>query len=203
MSEQTQAETPLARLLAEGPRAIGVGVEQFAAELRPWDADVVTVDWRPPAAGAAPDAVTLAWNTTLLASLYDGVARAAQGWLCAYLAERAPANLGAPLASLSRFQEAVGENERLLAVNRRLLRSAAAETDAGAPPSVAESGLIKLTVTENAIQVVQGAVALVGNPGLSRKNPLERHLRDVLCARIHTPQGDAVRLAAGRAALGI
>ncbi len=160
------------------------------------------VDWRPSAAGAAPDAVTLAWNTTLLASLYDGVARAAQGWLCAHLTERAPANLGAPLASLPRFQEALGENERLLSVNRRLLRSAAAETDAGAPPSATESGLIKLTVTENAIAVVQGAVALVGNPGLSRNNPLERHLRDVLCARIHTPQGDAVRLAAGRAALG-
>ncbi|AWB21437.1 acyl-CoA dehydrogenase [Methylobacterium currus] len=160
------------------------------------------VDWRPPAAWATPDPVTLAWNTTLLASLYDGVARAAQGWLRAHLTERAPANLGAPLASLPRVQEAVGESERLLAVNRRLLRGAAAETDAGSPPPVAESGLIKLTVTENAIQVVQGAVALVGNPGLSRNNPLERHLRDVLCARIHTPQGDAVRLAAGRAALG-
>ncbi|AWN51509.1 acyl-CoA dehydrogenase family protein [Methylobacterium sp. 17Sr1-1] len=159
------------------------------------------VDWRPPAAWAAPDATTLAWNTTLLASLYDGVARAAQAWLRAHLTERAPANLGAPLASLPRFQEAVGEGERLLAVNRRLLAGAAAETDAGSPPSATESGLVKLTVTENAIQVVQGAVALVGNPGLSRQNPLERHLRDVLCARIHTPQGDAVRLAAGRAAL--
>ncbi|TNC09876.1 acyl-CoA dehydrogenase [Methylobacterium terricola] len=161
------------------------------------------LDLRPPAAWAGPDPVTLAWNTTLLASLYDGVARAAQAWLCAHLAERAPANLGAPLASLPRFQEAVGENARRLAVNRRLLRSVAAETDAGAPPSAEESGVVKLTVTETAIAVVQDAVALVGNPGLSRRNPLERHLRDVLCARIHTPQGDAVRLAAGRAALGV
>jgi alkylation response protein AidB-like acyl-CoA dehydrogenase len=56
-------------------------------------------------------------------------------------------------------------------------------------------------VTENAIQVVQRAVELTGNPGLSRGNPLERHLRDVLCARIHTPQADTIRLAAGRAAL--
>lgn len=162
--------------------------------------DDYALDLRPPAAWAGPDPVTLAWNTTLLASLYDGVARAAQGWLCGHLTGRAPANLGAPLASLPRFQDAVGENARRLAVNRRLLRSVAAETDAGAAPSAEESGLVKLTVTENAISVVQDAVALVGNPGLSRKNPLERHLRDVLCARIHTPQGDAVRLAAGRAA---
>jgi alkylation response protein AidB-like acyl-CoA dehydrogenase len=46
-------------------------------------------------------------------------------------------------------------------------------------------------------------VTLTGNHGLSRSNPLERHLRDVLCARIHTPQPDAAHLAAGRAALGL
>ena len=45
-------------------------------------------------------------------------------------------------------------------------------------------------------------MALTGNHGLSRANPLERHLRDVLCARIHTPQADAAHVAAGRAALG-
>ncbi|KMO15628.1 acyl-CoA dehydrogenase family protein [Methylobacterium platani] len=160
------------------------------------------LDLRPPAEWGGPDPVTTAWLTTLLGGLYDGVARAAQAWLCGHLVERRPANLGAPLASLPRIQEAVGENARRLAVNRRLLRGVAAETDAGEPPSASEGGLVKLTVTENAIAVVQDAVALVGNPGLSRRNPLERHLRDVLCARIHTPQGDAVRLAAGRAALG-
>ena len=62
---------------------------------------------------------------------------------------------------------------------------------------------VKLTVTENAIQAVQRVAELCGNAALSRNNPLERHLRDVLCARIHWPQGDAVRVAAGRAALGV
>jgi alkylation response protein AidB-like acyl-CoA dehydrogenase len=57
-------------------------------------------------------------------------------------------------------------------------------------------------VAENAITAVQQAVALSSNHGLSRTNPLERHLRDVLCARIHTPQADAAHIAAGRAALG-
>ena len=45
------------------------------------------------------------------------------------------------------------------------------------------------------------AVALIGNAGLSRRNPLERHLRDVLCGRIHTPQDDVVLTSAGRALL--
>lgn len=161
------------------------------------------VDLRAPADWGPPDLHYLAWNTTAIASVYDGVARAAQAWFIAFLRGRVPSNLGAPLATLPRFQEAVGENERLLAVNRRLLEAAASAADRGEPGSAAESGFVKLTVTENAIAIVQRALESAGNPGLSRSAPLERHLRDVLCARVHTPQGDSVRLAAGRAALGL
>ncbi len=164
---------------------------------------VNAVDLRPPAGWQAPDSLQQAWSCALLAALYDGVARAAQAWLLAFLRERTPGSLGAPLASLPRFQEAVGENERLLAVNARLVAALAADTDAGAPPAPRDAGFIKITVTENAIQLVQQAAELCGNAGLSRRNPLERHLRDVLCARIHWPQGDAVRSTAGRAALGL
>jgi alkylation response protein AidB-like acyl-CoA dehydrogenase len=52
-----------------------------------------------------------------------------------------------------------------------------------------------------AIGAVEQAVALVGNNGLTRKYPLERHYRDVLCARVHTPQDDSVVTAAGQSAL--
>jgi alkylation response protein AidB-like acyl-CoA dehydrogenase len=52
-----------------------------------------------------------------------------------------------------------------------------------------------------AIGAVGQAVALVGNNALTRRNPLERHYRDVLCARVHTPQDDSITVAAGRAAL--
>jgi alkylation response protein AidB-like acyl-CoA dehydrogenase len=48
---------------------------------------------------------------------------------------------------------------------------------------------------------VTQAVELVGNNALTRKNPLERHYRDILCARVHTPQDDSVLLEAGRIAL--
>lgn len=47
------------------------------------------------------------------------------------------------------------------------------------------------------------ALQVSGNHGLSRYNPLERHYRDVLCSRIHTPQNDSILLAAGRTALGV
>ncbi len=63
------------------------------------------------------------------------------------------------------------------------------------------AAIAKLTGTRAAIKVVERAVALVGNNGLTRKYPLDRHYRDVLCARVHTPQDDSVVAAAGRSAL--
>jgi len=159
-------------------------------------------DLRPPAAWGRPDASHAAWNTLLIAALYTGVARAARDWLVQFLNARKPANLGAALATLPRMQEAVGRIEARLLANDRLIADAATAEDRGEGLSAAQTGLIKTLAAENAIEVVQQAIALCGNHGLARGNPLERHLRDVLCARIHTPQPDAAYLAAGRLALG-
>ena len=162
---------------------------EFAADLRP------PQDW---AAGEAGQPV---WIAVLIGALYDGVARAARDWLVSFLKARVPTNLGAPLSSLPRVQEAVGAIEERLAVNARLIRSAARDADDGRPSSAVEAGLLKLTLTETAIEVVERALKLTGNHGIARANPLERHLRDVLCGRIHSPQEDTARLNAGRLAL--
>ncbi len=149
-----------------------------------------------------PDPVQVAWNTLLIASLYTGVATAARDWLLGFLRGRVPANLGASLATLPRVQEAVGGIEALLLTNRRLVADAAAEHDRAGGPGATACNLVKTVTAENAIRAVEEAMKLTGNHGLSRANPLERHLRDVLCARVHTPQPDAALLAAGKAALG-
>jgi alkylation response protein AidB-like acyl-CoA dehydrogenase len=133
----------------------------------------------------------------------QGVAEAARDWLTGFLRERVPTNLGAPLATVPRIQQAVGVIEQLLSVNRRLIRSAAGDIDAGRPFSQPEAGLIKVVTTENAIAAVEQALKLTGNHGVSRNNPLERHYRDVLCGRIHSPQEDTVQIGAGRLALGL
>ncbi|WP_407316201.1 acyl-CoA dehydrogenase family protein [Pseudomonas sp. nanlin1] len=135
------------------------------------------------------------WMAVLLASLYDGVAQAARDWLVTFLQERRPANLGAPLASLARFEEVVGRIDTLLFTNRTLLDAAAAGQVAAQ-----HAGQIKHVVSSNAIRAVELAVEAAGNPGLSRHNPLQRHYRNVLCSRIHTPQDDVVLSQAGRAA---
>jgi alkylation response protein AidB-like acyl-CoA dehydrogenase len=132
----------------------------------------------------------------LILAVYDGVARAARDWLLRYLEERVPTNLGAPLASLPRFQTAVGEIDALLHANDALLDALAADIGGG------KAGLAKVLVARNVIAVAEQASALVGNAGLTRHNPLQRHLRDALCSRIHSPQDDTILLGAGRAAFG-
>jgi alkylation response protein AidB-like acyl-CoA dehydrogenase len=159
------------------------------------------VDIRAPAAWAQRETHQAAWNAVTIGSLYTGIAQAARDWLVGFLRERAPSNLGAPLATLPRMQEEVGAIEALLTTNRRLICSVAREYDGGVESSSAEYGLVKTVVAENAIQAVERAIKLTGNHGLARANPIERHLRDVLCSRIHTPQPDAAHIAAGRAAL--
>jgi alkylation response protein AidB-like acyl-CoA dehydrogenase len=100
-------------------------------------------------------------------------------------------------------QEKFGEIEALLQVNHTLLSTAAAQADAGAGPSSVEANTLKYVATTNAIRAVEIGLELTGNPGISRKNPLERHYRDVLCSRIHSPQDDTILVAAGRAAFGL
>ena len=163
------------------------------------------VDVRPPRDWLPPDPVQSSWNNLVLAALYHGVARSAANWLQGYLHERAPANLGASLATLPRFQASVGEIEALLWENERLVFGLAAELDHdGYDPRVAtQSSFAKFAATNNAVRAVDIAMSLIGNPALARANPLERYHRDVLCSRIHMPQDDMVTLNAGRAALGI
>lgn len=159
------------------------------------------LDLRPPEDWHGRDPEVGVWNAMLLSALYTGVAHAARDWLRGFLRDRKPANLGASLATLPRMREAMGRIEARLLVNARLIAQTAAEADQGTPLAGTQADLLKTVIAENAIAAVQDAVALCGNHALARANPLERHLRDVLCARIHAPQADQAHVAAGRESL--
>jgi len=163
------------------------------------------VDIRPPADWAPKpgDHALALWNALAISTIYDAVAQAARDWLRNYLQQRVPSNLGASLATLPRVQEKFGEIEVLLCANRVLLESAAERADGGREVSAVVANNIKYVATGNAIRAVEIGLELTGNPGLSRKNPLERHYRDVLCSRIHSPQNDTILVAAGRSGFGI
>ncbi|ORM65220.1 acyl-CoA dehydrogenase [Pantoea rodasii] len=136
------------------------------------------------------------WLAVLLGSLYDAIAQSARDWFIGFLQQRVPANLGAPLASLPRFQELVGRIDTLLFTNSTLLNSAVRDQ---IPSS--HTAQIKQVVTENAIRAVELMVESIGNHALTRQHPLQRHYRNVLCGRIHTPQSDAIFTSVGKTAL--
>jgi alkylation response protein AidB-like acyl-CoA dehydrogenase len=153
--------------------------------------------------GPAAEQDNLAVGTLALplASLYLGVGRAAQRYFHRFAWERVPANLGRPVATTDRFGQAAGEIETLLSGSEELLFGLAERMDRGdeVPPARA---LGARTLADRHVQAaVALAVKLLGNPGLSQHNPLERHFRDIQSASVHAPQEDTALLAIGRAAL--
>jgi alkylation response protein AidB-like acyl-CoA dehydrogenase len=183
-----------------GLRASGSHDVVFEDVVFPLDHEI---DVRKPEEWRVPDFTQSTVHAIFVAAIYDGVARAARDWLIEFLKSRVPTNLGASLATLPRVQEVVGGIEARLAVNARLIGSFAGDFDDGVLLSASESNIVKLKVTNNAVAIVEDALLLTSNHGLSRTNPLERHHRDVLCGRVHTPQDDATRVNAGRLALGL
>ncbi|GIE81951.1 acyl-CoA dehydrogenase [Actinoplanes philippinensis] len=152
--------------------------------------------YRDPAAAAGPGSFGHP-------ALYVGVARAARSAFAAYARERVPAALGKPIAQTERIQSVAGEIDLQIVQAETLLHGALLRLEAGDTSILPELSAIKVAIGRSVIAAAQTAVAALGNPGLSRHQPLERHLRDALCIRVHPPQEDAVLLAAGRRVLGV
>lgn len=150
------------------------------------------LDIAPATEGLKRDERLGAWYFTLVPAIYDAAARAARDWLVDFTCTRAPASLGAPLSTVPRIQDGVGQIEVWLATNRRLLRTIAEDFDAGRPFG-SDSAATKHVVIENAILATTLALDLGGNPGISRDHPLERHHRDALSGKAHAPQNNMIR----------
>lgn len=135
-------------------------------------------------------------------ALYLGVARAARQAFVEFARSRVPAALGRPIATTERIQSVAGEIDLQIAAAETLLHGALLRIEAGDAAIHAQMSVIKVAIARAVVTAVQTAVAALGNPALSRRHPLERHLRDVLCVRVHPPQEDTALLAAGRRLLG-
>jgi butyryl-CoA dehydrogenase len=154
-----------------------------------------------PATQAKEDATTHAGAGIGVSALYLGVARAAQDFFLRFAHERIPTSLGRPIATTERIQTVAGEIEAQLVQAEEIVYGLAARIDAGDEQAAQRALIAKLLVTRSAVTAVQLAVTSLGNPGLTRHHPLERHLRDVQCSRVHPPQDDAALIAVGRQAL--
>jgi alkylation response protein AidB-like acyl-CoA dehydrogenase len=136
-------------------------------------------------------------------SMYVGVARAAQEFFNWFANDRVPAALGKPIAQTERIQSIAGEIEAQLFQAEEVIHSVARRADEGDRQAFAQTPFVKLLATRSAVTAVQTAVAAIGNPALTRHHPIERHLRDVLCCRIHPPQDDMALIFLGKKALGV
>lgn len=154
------------------------------------------------AAQAAAESAAFGPSGLAVIALYVGIARAAQEFFVAFANERAPAALGRPIATTERIQAISGEIEAQLIQAEEVLYGLAARIDAGDEKALLRTGLAKALIARSVITAVQTAVAALGNPALTRGNPLERHYRDVHCCRIHPPQEDTALILGGRRALG-
>ena len=131
-------------------------------------------------------------------ALYLGVARAARTAFAEFARTRVPSALGKPIAQTERIQSVAGEIDLQIVQAETLLHGALLRLEAGDTGLLPELSVLKAAIARSVIAATQTAVAALGNPGLSRHHPLERHLRDALCIRVHPPQEDAALLAAGR-----
>jgi alkylation response protein AidB-like acyl-CoA dehydrogenase len=134
--------------------------------------------------------------------LYVGVARAARTSFREFTRNRVPTALGKPIAETDRIQTVAGEIELHIAAAETLLYGTLLRAASGDESVGAQIPVIKSAINRAVISATQTAVAALGNPGLTRHNSLERHLRNALCVRVHPPQEDAALLAAGKRVLG-
>jgi alkylation response protein AidB-like acyl-CoA dehydrogenase len=142
----------------------------------------------------------------LTSAVYLGVGVAARDFTIAFAKTRTPAAMGGKsIATLPNVQHRVAEIEvKLLAARSTLygvvqqwqdhqeLRDTLGWQMAGA----------KVLVTNNAIDVTDQALRVVGSVGLQRKHPLERYFRDVRAGLGNPPLDDVAMGIIGRAALG-
>lgn len=151
--------------------------------------------------GGASENVLMGWVIASWNAIYLGIAKAARNFLVTYLQDRTPGSLGYPLAQAPHVRARVGRIETLIRAADRINLSIAQDYDRE-PGSISnvDAGVSKQIVRDYAIEAVQLAAGAMGNAGLSREYPMERHLRDVQFGPNHPPGADVVEKIAADAA---
>lgn len=171
--------------------------------------DLVLEDVEIPASHHLPDSAKpdgSPWSI-LVAATYLGIAVAARNFAIAFAKDRRPTALnGKAIAELESVQARIARIEMLLLEARSALYGTVAEWEER-PELRGELGAqlaaAKVIVTNNAIEVTDQAMRVVGSVGLQRRNPLERYFRDVRAGLGNPPLDDVAIGIIGRHALGI
>lgn len=122
---------------------------------------------------------------------YLGIAKAARDYAVHFANRHAPNSLNGPISQLPNVQQLLGEIDLELIRARHLIYSVAEAYDDEARRDLIENelGVVKHTVTNSAITIVDKAMRIAGAKSLQRTNPLQRYYRDVR-AGLHNPPMD-------------
>lgn len=128
---------------------------------------------------------------------YLGVAEAAKREAVSFAKSYTPNSLAHPIFELPAIQQKVGEIELKLMQSRHFLYSVAKMWDDSSierrNQMAPELSAVKLSVTNQAVEIVDLAMRIVGARSLSAKSPLQRFYRDVR-AGLHNPPMDDMTL---------
>ena len=128
-------------------------------------------------------------------AVYLGIATAARDFAIGFANNYHSHSLGGVILDAPQVQQKLGEIELLLGASKTLLYGLVERWDRHDDIKHRlnnEVAITKVTVTNNAIRIVELAMGIVGGHALSRGLPLERYFRDVQCALYNPPQDDAV-----------
>lgn len=122
---------------------------------------------------------------------YLGVAQAARDYAVHFANTHTPNSLNGPISQLPNIQQLLGEIDLTLIQARHLIYSVAEMYDDESRRALLtnEVAVVKHTVTNSAIAIVDKAMRIVGAKSLQRGNPLQRYYRDVR-AGLHNPPMD-------------
>jgi alkylation response protein AidB-like acyl-CoA dehydrogenase len=145
-----------------------------------------------------------AWFALTVSAIYVGVAAAALTTAARYAQERIPTALGKPIAELESIQRRLGQAELLLHQARTHLyhtadlwvRYPARRGEIG--PSVTAA---KYVATNNAIEIVDHCMRVIGGASMSKALPIERYYRDVRGGLSHPMNDDQALVFLGKHAL--
>lgn len=146
-----------------------------------------------------------AWGSLAVSATYLGVAEAARNVAVQYAKDRVPTSLGKPLATLPTIQSRVAEMDIALLTGRTLVWAAADEWDMsrdGRPGFPGRVAAAKMVASNNAVDVVDKGMRIVGGSSLFKELPLERYYRDVRAGLHNPPMDDVTLTTIGKGAFG-
>lgn len=124
-------------------------------------------------------------------AVYLGIAQAARDYALHFASTYQPNSLNTVIGELPHVQDKLGQIELKLTTSRHFIYSVAEKFD---NPSISEQltvelGAVKHTIVNNAIEIIDLAMRIVGAKSLQSDNPLNRYYRDVR-AGLHNPPMD-------------